>query len=535
MLDIKDLSLSFGEKQLFQDVDLLLQAPQRYGVVGPNGTGKSTFLKILAGEETPNQGSVDKGKTVSLGILKQDHFRYEDDRVVDVVIRGNANLWSALLEKETLLQKPNLDDNDGFRLAHLEEIIMHENGYEAEAVAQRLLTGLGIHANQQHGPLRALSGGYKLRVLLAQVLFKKPDIMLLDEPTNHLDIVSIDWLEQFLKEDFRGLLIFVSHDRQFLNNLATDILDIDYRTITEYPGNYDAFVKAKEETLRLKMADLRTKEKQIEGLQQFVDRFRASASKSRQAQSRLKMIERIELPEIKDSSQTKPFFNFKIRQDSGKSILKVESLSKSFSEKTLLSNITFSLRRGEKCAVIGPNGVGKSTLLKILMHQVDKDKGLFEWSDTVQIGYFAQDYRTEIPDTNTLWEWLEYKVAATTQEIRNILGQVLFRGKDIEKRISMLSGGECARLVIALLMLQQNNVLILDEPTNHLDLESIDALADALQQFSGSVLFVSHNRYFIDRIATRVLALTETQGARNYLGNYHDYIAQYGTDYLGQQ
>lgn len=534
MLDIRDLSLSFGERSLFQEVDLLLQPNQRYGVVGANGTGKSTFMRILAGEETPNTGSVEKSKNSTLGILKQDHFRYEEDRVIDVVIRGNQELWSALTEKEQLLQKVDLSETDCFRLAALEEIIAQENGYEAEAHAQRLLTGLGITAKYQHGPLRALSGGYKLRVLLAQVLFQKPSIMLLDEPTNHLDIVSIDWLEDFLKEEFKGLLVFVSHDREFLNNLATDILDIDYRTITEYTGNYDTFVAAKAETLRLKQSELQHKEKQIETMQKFVDRFKASASRSRQAMSRLKMIERIELPEIKDSTLSRPHFKFVSQKASGKTVLDAKDLNKQFDERILLKNISFNMRRGEKCAVIGPNGIGKSTLLKILLNQFPADKGQHQWSETVQIGYFAQDYRTELPDNLSVWEWLEGKVPATSQEIRNTLGQVLFRGKDVEKKISMLSGGECARLVIAALILQKNNVLVLDEPTNHLDLESIDALCEALHSFDGTILFVSHNRYFIDHIATRILALTEQEGARNYLGNYHDYIAQYGKDYLSR-
>ncbi|HLD17043.1 MAG TPA: ABC-F family ATP-binding cassette domain-containing protein [Coxiellaceae bacterium] len=534
MLDIRSLSVDFGRKVLFIDVTLMLLPNNRYGVVGANGTGKSTFLKVLAGEEMPNEGSVEKPKNVSIGILKQDHFSYENESVMDVVIQGNSILWNALKEKKTLLEQTHFNEEEGYRLAELEEIIMHQEGYEVDSITEKLLIGLGIEKKYHRGPLKALSGGYKLRVLLAQVLFQKPDIMLLDEPTNHLDIVSIDWLENFLTNEFKGLLVFISHDRGFLNNLATHILDIDYGAITEYVGNYQAFSREKEEVLLRKEQELSHKEKQIETMKRFVDRFRASATKSRQAQSRLKMIERIELPDIANSSAIRPYFNFTIQKPSGKSVLSVEKINKKFADRALLKNISFSLNRGEKCAIIGPNGIGKSTLLKILLSQVSIDQGQYTWSDGVTIGYFAQDYRSTMPGDETLLQWMENHIKATSQEIRSILGQVLFRGKDVEKKIVNLSGGESARLMLASIILQKNNVLVLDEPTNHLDLESIDALQVALHKFPGTVLFVSHNRFFIDHIATRVLALTEHHGAINYLGNYHDYLEQYGKDYLSR-
>lgn len=536
MLDVREISLDFGKKSLFHDVNLILLPGQRYGIVGPNGAGKSTFLRILAGEEVASAGTVEKAKTTTTGILKQDHYNYENDRVVDAVIRGNVPLWDAMLEKEALLQKEHLTEADGYQLGHLEEIILHNDGYSAEIEAQSLLLGLGIVEKYHYGPLSALSGGYKLRVLLAQVLFQKPDIMLLDEPTNHLDIVSIDWLEYFLKTEFKGLLIFVSHDRDFLNNLSTHILDLDYGTITEYTGNYDRFQIAKEETLLQKKKEVQGTEKKIEALQLFVDRFGAKATKARQAASRVKMIERLEedMPEIKASTALKPFFSFVPKKPSGKSVLKTEGISKKFDERILLKDVSFSLARGEKCAIIGPNGIGKSTLLKILLNQVVPDSGRYEWNDNVEIGYFEQDYRSHLPGNQSIWHWLENHITAPTQQMRKTLGQVLFRGNDIDKKISVLSGGECARLVLASLILKQSNVLILDEPTNHLDLESIDALVEALKNFNGAVLFVSHNRFFIDHIATRVLAITE-KGVRNYLGNYHDYLAQYGKDYLAKK
>lgn len=534
MLDIRNISMEFGQKSLFQDVDLILLPPQRYGVVGANGTGKSTFLKILAGEEAPSNGSVEKAKNISIGILKQDHFRYEEDRIIDVVIRGNSRLWEALTEKESLFTKTEFTEKDGYRLSELEEIIMHQGGYEAEADAKDLLLGLGIPEKYHQGPLSALSGGYKLRVLLAQVLYQKPDIMLLDEPTNHLDISSIAWLEDFLVNTFKGLLIFISHDREFLNNLSTNILDIDYDTIFDYVGNYEKFIVAKEESLRLKQSELKNQEKKVEALQRFVDRFGAKASKASQAASRQKMIDRIEMVEIKDSNIMKPYFNLSPLKPSGKLVLKVDQLSKRYDTRILLNNVTFDIQRGNKCAIIGPNGIGKSTLLKILLKEVASDQGQFEWSETVKVGYFAQDYRTQLPPQQTIWDWLEHNVVASEQEIRKVLGQVLFRGDDVKKKIAMLSGGESARLILAKIILEKNNVLILDEPTNHLDLESIDALIEALQKFPGAVLFVSHNRYFIDHISTRVLALTEHHGVQNYLGNYHDYLAQFGKDYLSK-
>ncbi|MDR3491558.1 MAG: ABC-F family ATP-binding cassette domain-containing protein [Gammaproteobacteria bacterium] len=532
MLDIRSISMEFGRKSLFQDVDLILLPPQRYGVVGANGTGKSTFLKILAGEEASTKGSVEKAKNLSIGILKQDHFRYEENRLVDVVIRGNVTLWNALCEKEDIFLHDDFTEQDGYRLSELEEIIMHEGGYEAEATAKTLLLGLGIAEKFHYGPLSALSGGYKLRVLLAQVLYQKPDIMLLDEPTNHLDIVSIAWLETFLKTSFQGLLIFISHDRGFLNNVSTNILDIDYDTVLDYPGNYDKFCISKEERLRLKQGELKNQEKRIEALQSFVDRFGAKASKAAQAASRQKMIDRIELVEIKDSNIFKPHFNFQQNKASGKSVITVENLHKKFDERVLLKEVTFNIHRGDKCAIIGPNGIGKSTLLKILLDELNSDQGNFEWSETAQVGYFAQDYRTQLPPTETVWQYMENNIAAPAQEIRKVLGQVLFRGDDVNKKIAMLSGGESARLIMAKLILEKHNVLIFDEPTNHLDLESIDALVEAIQKFPGAVLFVSHSRYFIDSISTRVLVLTEQHGVQNYLGNYNDYLDQFGEDYL---
>ena len=532
MLELRKLSMEYGKKSLYQDVDLILLPTKRYGIVGANGTGKSTLLNTMSGHESATRGSVEKSNSTSIGILKQDHFRYEDYRLIDVVICGNAALWNAITEKEVIFSKTEFTEEDGFRLGALEEIVMHENGYEAESIAKNLLLGLGIAEKFHYGPLSALSGGYKLRVLLAQVLFQQPDIMLLDEPTNHLDILAIAWLEQFLKTEFKGLLVFISHDRGFLNNLATNILDIDYDTVTNYTGNYDKFCISKEENLRLKQCALKNQEKRIEELQSFVDRFGAKASKAAQAASRQKMIDRIELVEIKDSNIFTPHFHFVPNKPSGKYVIKIENISKKFDTRVLLKDVSFNIDRGDKCAIIGPNGIGKSTLLKILMSEVPADDGAVEWSETVQIGYFAQDYHSQLDDSLTIWEWIQNHIVGSEQEIRKVLGQVLFRGDDIHKKIGMLSGGESARLVMAKLILEKHNVLIFDEPTNHLDLESIDSLIEAIKKFPGAVLFVSHNRYFIDNITTRVLSLSEQYGVQNYLGNYQDYLDKFGQDYL---
>lgn len=532
MLEVKNLSMQFGPKSLFQDVDLILLPTQRYGIVGANGTGKTTFLKILSGEEQASQGSVEKAKNHKIGILKQDHFRFEEERLIDVVIQGNAVLWDALIEKEALYSKETFTEEDGYRLSALEEIVMHEGGYEAESVVKNILIGLGIAEKFHNGPLSALSGGYKLRVLLAQVLYQQPDIMLLDEPTNHLDILSIAWLEEFLKTSFKGLLIFISHDKSFLNNTSTNILDIDYDTIMDYPGNYDKFCFKKAEQLRLKQSELKNQEKRIEALQGFVDRFGAKASKASQAASKQKMIDKIELVEIKDSNIFRPYFNFHPKKPTGKLVVKVEHIHKKFDDRILLKNASFTLHRGDKCAIIGPNGIGKSTLLKILLNEVVADEGQFEWTESASIGYFAQDYRTQLDPERTVLECMENSIAAPSQEIRKVLGQVLFKSTDVNKKIGVLSGGESARLIMAKLILEKHNVLIFDEPTNHLDLESIDGLIEAITLFPGAVLFVSHNRYFIDDIATRVLVLTEQHGVQNYLGNYKDYLEQFGKDYL---
>ena len=516
--------MDFHGRFLFKNVNFNLLPRTRYAVVGANGSGKSTLLKLFAQEDNPTQGSVEKPKKAVVGMLKQDHFRYENERVIDVVLDGKPELLMAFQEKEKLLSSHEFGEAECNRLAELEELIMAMDGYSAESKAQIILQGLGI-ANEKHqGPLSALSGGYKLRVLLAQALFKDPDILLLDEPTNHLDIVSIVWLEKFLVNEYKGLLVFVSHDHDFINNTATCILDIDYETITAYPGDFDDFLAKKAEVLAQMQHELAHKQQKIASMQEYADRFRATPSKAKQALSRLKMIDRIELPDIKNTSRIKPNFIFNQVRPSGKQVLQVEKLEKSYGDNLLFKHLSFVIQRSHKCAIIGPNGVGKSTVLKILLNETSPDHGQFNWSETVSIGYFAQDFHDLLDPTKTLLQWLCENVSGATElSARKALGQMLFSGTDVNKAIKVISGGECARLILAKLILEQHNVLVLDEPTNHLDLEAIEGLVEGLQQFPGTILFVSHNRFLVQHVASHLLVMTK-QSVELYPGTYNEYM-----------
>lgn len=536
MLTLNGLSVAFGPRLLFDDVNLNLNAGSRYGVVGANGTGKSTLLKVICGEEEATLGEVSFPKHARIGWLKQDHFEYEQDKILYAAMRGNPILWKAMEEKDRLLEQAAHDwtDEMGYRLGELEEIIAQQDGYTAEAKAENLLIGLGIPKSQHHKPLATFSGGYKLRALLAQALFNDPEILLLDEPTNHLDIMSIAWLEDYLKNQFKGLLVFISHDLSFLNNLSTHILDIDYGDIRLYHGNYESFLKQREELELQKASERRSAEKKIAQLQSFVDRFKAKATKARQAQSKLKMIDRIEMPDVEHSSRRFPGFKFNLNRSSGRTVLTVKGLNKSYGEKKVLSNVNFSIAKGERVVFIGHNGIGKSTLLKCVQDLVPADSGVIEWGHETHPSYFAQDHHEQLFGPSSAMAWLENAVVnRTTQEVRSILGQVLFSQDDALKTVATLSGGEGARLLLGRMMLERGNVLILDEPTNHLDLESIQALIKALQSFEGTIFFVSHDRSFVNQIATRVIALTE-KGIKDYKGTYEEYLHHVGADYLSK-
>lgn len=531
MINCRNLEIKYGECCLFKNVNLNLLSNHRYAVVGANGAGKSTFLKMIAGDEAPTAGSIDYSNQLTIGMLRQDHFCYHDESVVEVVIAGNKTLAQALHDKEKILSKETISHKDGYRLAELEETILAMDGYTAIHRAEKILKGLGVNNDQHHGALSTLSGGYKLRVLLAQSLFQHPDILLLDEPTNHLDIVSIAWLENFLKTQYKGLLIFISHDREFINGSATHILDVDYAEITLYSGNYDSFLQKKDAIVEQKVHEISYKQQKIAEMQRYVDKYRASASRSKQALSRKKMIDRIEVPEVEASSRRSPAFAFQQVRQSGKQVLQAEGLSKTFNNKQLFSDVNLNLYRGQKCAIVGANGIGKSTIIKLLLGDLPIDCGEYKWSETASVGYFPQNFHELLSPGETLINWICQ--AANIDEIaaRKALACMLFSGKDAYKKISVLSGGECTRLLFAKLIAQKHNVLVLDEPTNHMDIESIEGLVKALVKFPGTVLFVSHNRYFVQKLASSLIIITSSQ-VECYPGTYQDFIEAVGYDYL---
>ncbi len=530
MITVTNLSKSYGGQTLFEDVSLQFDPGNRYGVVGPNGAGKSTFIRILCGTESSDNGSVSLPAKMRIGTLNQDHFAFENELLVDVVMQGQMELFKAFAKKEKLLAEA---EPDAEQIIELEEIIQHYDGYQAESRISQMLEGLGIATIYHTQPMQVLSGGYKLRVLLAQCLFSQPEVLLLDEPTNHLDIMSVRWLEEYLA-DYKGTVIVVSHDRDFINQVSTHIADIDYQTIKIYPGNYDYYLKSRELEDLQRRQESDKAEKKMGELQTFVTRFKGKASKARQAQSKMKQINRMEkdLVEPLYSSRAHPKIAFTCCRPSGKSVLEVKSVSKAYGAKQVLTDVSFTLNKGDRLAVIGPNGIGKSTLLKIIMDELEADQGSCVWGYETYPEYFSQDHKESIPGNTSPYEYLySYGPGESISSIRGHLGNLLFSGDDVHKTTTALSGGEAARLVIAKLVLKKGNVLILDEPTNHLDLESIETFINALVKFEGTIIFVSHNRYLVNRLATRVLELT-VDGFDLYPGTYAEYLEHLGCDHL---
>ncbi len=533
MLEINNLTLEFADRVLFQGVNFQLFPGHCYGLVGANGTGKSTLLKILTSQTQEYSGQVNWPKHASLGYLRQDHFAFENCRIIDTVIQGRPKLWEARLVQDELSSKPQMDLLDAERYAEAEDTIIQLDGYSAESDAARLLDGLGIPTELHEQQLKTLSGGYKLRVLMAQLLFSQPEMLLLDEPTNHLDIFSIKWLEEHLRS-FPGLLIVVSHDREFLNSVCSHILDIDFGTIRMYTGNYDAFLAAKELAQDQTERAIANQEKKKEDMQAFISRFKANASWASQAQSRVKKLEKMEDIQVTPSSRRYPTFEFKPNVTSGRIPLAVQNLSKSFEDKQVIRNLDVEIERGDRLAIIGPNGVGKSTLLKIMMELLAPDSGTVTWGHEARPGYFPQDYHDLLKGNQTCFDWLYgFDATAPVGQIRNLLGRMLFSGDDVKNKLTILSGGEATRLIFAKLMLEPSNVLLLDEPTNHLDLEAIDMLTEALAQYTGTLILVSHNRYFVSRVATRILEV-KPEGFLDYKGTYAEYLEKYGTDHLSR-
>jgi ATPase subunit of ABC transporter with duplicated ATPase domains len=525
-IQVEDVSKAYGQKRLFLEVTVEFTSGRRYGITGPNGAGKSTFLKIVSGELEPDSGVVRRPQRTS--VLSQDQFAYESWRVLDVVMMGNARLWSALAEKQVLLAKPTLADAEGERLGELECVIAEEDGYTAESDAGELLAGLGVPEGDHEKTMSELPGGRKLRVLLAQALFGNTDALLLDEPTNNLDIDSIRWLERFLSR-YRGILITISHDRRFLNRICTHVADIDYETIITYPGGYDSMIEAKGQIRNRIEQENSERTKKIEQLQDFVARFHAGTRAS-QVQSRKKKMERLSLTDLKRSNIERPFIQFLVKKPSSKQTLTIEGLTKRWPDTTVCEGFRAVVTKGEKVAIIGKSGVGKTTLCKLLMEELKPDAGRIEWGTQTSIGYLAQDHREGIALGRTVTDWLHgHDSLAKIQDVRGLLGRMLFKGEEGMKPTDALSGGEAVRLIFAKLMLMKDNVLILDEPTNHLDLESIIALGDALTKYEGTAFVVTHDRDLVATFATRIFAFTEN-GLVDWHGDYDDYVERFGGD-----
>ncbi len=510
MISVANLSMRFGQKRLFENVSMKFKEECRYGLIGANGAGKSTFLKILTGELQSTTGEVSIDKDRQLGYLKQDHYEYDEFPIIDVVCMGNEKLWSIHKEREYLYSKTDLTDEEEERANDIEELFSDAGGYTMEADAAKLLIGLGISEDKHFEPLSTLTGGFKLRVLLAQVLFFNPDILLLDEPTNHLDISSIDWLCNFLRNR-KGTLITISHNRYFLNEVCTHIADLDYQEIRSFTGNYDDFMTANAIALENIRRENAKKEERIADLKNFINRFSANASKAKQATSRQKELDKIQLEEIKPSSRVSPFIRFNTQLRLGTKVLEGNNLSKTYAE-TLFENVNITIGNEEKVAIIGTNGVGKTTLLKILIKQLEPCNGNVEIGETVKISYFPQDANEILDMDMRAIDWLAKfspEEGINETDLRSFMGKMLFSGDEVYKGVKVLSGGEKARLIVAKMMLEAGNVLVLDEPTNHLDLESIESLNYALTLFQNTIVFVSHDREFISSLATRIIEISE--------------------------
>jgi ATPase subunit of ABC transporter with duplicated ATPase domains len=536
MISVSNVSMRYGAKILFEDVSTAFTPGKRYGLTGPNGAGKSTFMQLLAGELEPQKGSVVRPKKLS--VLSQDQFAFDAYRVIDTVIMGNKRLWAAMEERNRIYEKPEMTNEDGMKLGELEGIVGEEDGYTAESDAAILLQGLDIPDELHERRMSELQGGQKVRVLLAQALFGHPQALLLDEPTNHLDLDSIHWLQDFLNR-YDGVLIAISHDRHFLNSICTHIADIDYETIITYTGGYDDMVMAKTQIRSQIEGQNAQREKKIAQLNEFIARF-AAGTRSSQVQSRRKEVERLQLTELARSNIARPYIKFEAKRPSGKHILEVHGISKSYGDNGVIRGFTASVIRGERIALMGRNGAGKTTLVNALLanspttaeDELRKtsgypgpyiDDGKVVWGHEAAVGYFPQDHRSLIEKGMSVFEWLyQWDTSVSNEEIRGLLGQMLFARDEATKRTDVLSGGEAARILFCKLMLQKPNVLVLDEPTNHLDLESINALNIALQRYQGTVFLVSHDHDLIDEVATRIWHF-EDRKIEDFKGSYEEY------------
>ncbi len=535
LINAANITIQFGAKPLFENVSLRFGSGNRYGLIGANGSGKSTFMKILSGDLEPTSGNVSVDADERVGILRQDQFAYEEFTVLDTVIMGHEKLWAIKKEKDAIYDLPEMTEDDGMRVAELEIEFAELDGYSAEASAGELLLGLGIAIEQHNGPMSAVAPGWKLRVLLAQALFADPDIMLLDEPTNNLDINAIRWLEGILSQR-ECTMIIISHDRHFLNSVCTHMVDLDYQALRLFPGNYDDFMIASTQARERIQLDNAKKKTQIAELQSFVSRFSANASKAKQATSRAKQIDKIKLEEMKPSSRISPFIRFDQDKKLHRLAVEVKDLSLGFDDNTLISKLSMMVEAGERVAIIGPNGIGKTTLLQALTGHFGEDaqevlSGQIKWAENAKIGYYAQDHSHEFEQDINLFDWMSQwgSPSDDEQSIRGVLGKLLFSKDDSLKKVKVISGGEQGRMLFGKMMLQNPNVLVMDEPTNHLDMESIEALNLALENYPGTLIFVSHDREFVSSLATRILEITEGN-ITNFKGDYNEYLHKLGVE-----
>lgn len=525
MISTSGVTLQFGKRVLFKDVSIKFTPGNCYGVIGANGAGKSTFLKLLSGDIEPTKGSIDITPGERMSVLKQDHFAFDEYEVLRTVIMGNQHLVDIMDEKDAIYAKPDFSDEDGIRAGELEAEFAELNGWDAESDAAKLLNGLGIGEEYHYQKMSELDPALKVRVLLAQALFGNPDILLLDEPTNHLDLASINWLEDFLA-GFENTVIVVSHDRHFLNQVCTHIADVDFGKIQLYVGNYDFWYHSSQLALQLAKDANKKKEEKIKELQTFIARFAANASKSKQATSRKKLLDKITLDDIKPSSRRYPYIAFTPDREAGDQLLLVEGISKAIDGEKVLNNVSFTVRKGDKIAFTGPNSAGKTALFQILMGEMEPDEGSFKWGVTTTQAYLPNDNTEYFEGCElSLTDWLrQYSKDPDESFVRGFLGRMLFSGEESLKQASVISGGEKVRCMLSKMMLSGANVLLMDEPTNHLDLESITALNDGLINFKGTLLFVSHDHQFVQTIADRIIELTP-EGVFDKLTSYDDFLA----------
>lgn len=528
VLSTNNITMQFGSKPLFENISVKFGGGNRYGLIGANGCGKSTFMKILGGDLVPSSGNVFLDPNERLGKLRQDQFAYESFTVLDTVIMGHDELWQVKEERDRIYALAEMSEEDGYKVADLEVAYGEMDGYTAEARAGELLLGVGIPVEQHYGPMSEIAPGFKLRVLLAQALFSNPEILLLDEPTNNLDIDTIRWLEQVLNER-NSTMIIISHDRHFLNMVCTHMADLDYGELRVYPGNYDEYMTAATQARERLLSDNAKKKAQIAELQSFVSRFSANASKSKQATSRARQIDKIQLDEVKASSRQNPYIRFDQDKKLFRNALEVQELAKGYDEGLLFKNLNLMVEVGEKVAVLGANGIGKTTLLKTLVGDVEANAGTVKWSENANIGYYAQDHAEDFDVDMTVFDWMSQwkQEKDDEQAVRGILGRLLFGQDDIKKKVKVLSGGEKGRMLFGKLMMRKPNVLIMDEPTNHLDMESIESLNMALEMYEGTLIFVSHDREFVSSLATRVLEITPNK-VIDFGGTYEDYLRSQG-------